>query len=114
MFRKREMSTLEKSLIGLGVAVRSDTGQALFSKMVELGYSDKEVSLRVKEVPNVIVVKEKNTDTWLISIKTRRDRCREDGTWEIELWWWSLELNDTEGIDVYSKYDIYGKLILDV
>lgn len=118
MFRKRERSALENSLIDEGVAVRSDVGSALLNKLFELGYSDHEVCLNcAKEIPYVIVAREKITDIWLISIRIRKNECREDGTWKAELWWPFDPYDedcDMGSMDVYSKYDICGKLISDV
>ena len=97
------------------MAIRSDTGQVLFSKMIELGYSDKEVCFdRAKAVPTVIVLKEKIADIWLISVRIKRDECKEDGTWKVDLWW-PLDPHDVDcdmgEMVIYSKYNIYGKLI---
>ena len=124
MFRKREMSVFEKSLICEGVMVRSDVGRALLSKMVELGYSDYEVYLKPHDVtPTVLLVLmcKESIDFWLASIEVTRRGLHKDDKSRIAMWWpLQPEANneviecDTDRMNIYSIYDIWGKPILDV
>ena len=125
MFRKRKITILEKSLVGEGVAVRSDVGSALLNKMIELGYSDYEVYLKPNDVtPTVLLVMmhKKGVDFWLASIEVIKSGFPIDDKSEIDLWWpyepkidnGAIITCDKDEMTVYSKYDIYGKLITSV
>ena len=120
MFRKRERSALERSLMNEGVDLYSDVGRALLHKMIECGYLDDEVIIESHslEQEEVLIVQEKDTQEWMASIKVYKSECSKNGASRIHLWWpyspGAIVSGGEDYMYIYSKYDIYGKLIADV
>ena len=110
MFRKREVSLLEKSLINEGVDVHSGVGRALLTKMIECGHSKNKVYFDSTSV--IFRIYDENSRRCLAVVERpkylRLDNLREfiilyrDG------------LGEAKSIKIYSKYDIYGKAATDV
>ena len=120
MFRKNQRTALERSLISEGVDVSSDVGRTLLDKMIERGYSDNEVRIESHslEQEEVLIVQEKDTQEWMAAILVYKSECSKNGASRIHLWWpyspGAIVSGGEDYMYIYSKYDIYGKLIADV
>lgn len=112
MFRKRERSALERSLMNEGVDLYSDVGRALLHKMIECGYLDDEVIIEWVLGTPILQVYRKEPYEWLASIEEKYVN-RSDGLRKFNIWYVN-SFGNKGSAKVYSKYDIYGKLITGV
>ena len=111
MFRKKNKTILEKSLLGEGVDISSVIGHCLLSQMIKYGYSECEASVSQRRLDSDVLsisVKRNGEDfcmgeiartiqsnRWRISVKKEVLGHPDGGTWVTEI--------------INSKYDVYGK-----
>ncbi len=113
MFRKRNRTILEETLTNIGgIDVHSDVGRALLNKMIECGHLDDEVIIEWVFGTPILQVYRKEPYEWLASIEEKYVN-RSDGLRKFNIWYVN-SFGNKGSAKVYSKYDIYGKLITGV
>jgi len=125
MFRKRERTILEDSLLAEGVDIYSPIGRNLLSRMIEHGYSQDRIAIEPLHSHSPLTTME---SFLIIPVADPGPLRVESSLAQISPWtdpyhWrvyvWRSILGHANGGEwksetVYSKYGMYGKLIRNV
>lgn len=106
MFRPRQKSILEKSLLKAGVDLQKPLGNTLLKRMVERGHSEREVTF-VLEGRSIVSIFDESDDD-MINQLAQIEKIHEDGFWVVKAWVDGSSF-DTGVPTVYSEYDLFGK-----
>ncbi len=111
MFRKRQKSILEKSLLKARMDLQKPLGNTLLKRMVERGHSEREVTFALEGRSIVNIFDESDDD--MLNQLAQIKKIHEVGFWVVKAWVDGPSF-DTGILTVYSEYDLFGERIDDV